>query len=76
MNWNSGDNSNKYKDFIVGTIEDYLSKIRRNGVWGENCKIFTFSEIYTADVNIDELESTLESSYKFINSENQTTQSH
>ena len=34
---------------------------------GENCEIQAFSEIYSVNVNIHELESTLESSYKFIN---------
>ena len=61
------DNLNKYKDFIVGNIEDYISKMRRNGVWGGNCEIQAFSEIYSVNVNIHELESTLEPSYKFIN---------
>ena len=61
------DNSNRYKDFIVGDIEDYLSKMRRNGVWGGNCEIQAFSEIYSVNVNIHELESTHEPSYKFIN---------
>ena len=41
--------------------------MRRNGVWGGNCEIQTFSEIYSVNVNIHELESTLEPSYKFIN---------
>ena len=61
------DNSNKYKDFIVGNIEDYISKMRRNGVWSGNCEIQAFSEIYSVNVNIHELESTLEPSHKFIN---------
>ena len=39
----------------------------RNGVWVRNCEIQAFSEIYIANVNIDELESALESIYKFIN---------
>ena len=34
---------------------------------GGNCEIQAFSEIYSVNVNIHELESTLESSYKFIN---------
>ena len=41
--------------------------MRRNGVWGENCEIQAFSEIYSVNVNIHELESTLEPSYKCIN---------
>ena len=69
------DNSNRYKDFIVGNIEDYISKMRRNGVWGGNCEIQAFSEIYSAKVNIHELESTLEPSYKFLTPEHQTIQS-
>ena len=32
------DNSNRYKDFIVGNIEDNLSKMRRNGVLVEIVK--------------------------------------
>ena len=43
--------------------------MRRNGVWGGNCEIQTFSEIYSVNVNIHELELTLEPSYKFINVE-------
>ena len=39
----------------------------RNGVWGGNCEIQAFSDIYSVNVNIHELESTLEPSYKFIN---------
>ena len=39
----------------------------RNGAWGENCEIQTISEIYSINVNIYELESILESRYKFIN---------
>ena len=46
------DNSNKYKGFIVRNIENYLSKMRRNGVWGKNCEIQTFSEIYSVNLNI------------------------
>ena len=61
------DNSNRYKDFIVGNIEDYISKMCRNGVLGGNCEIQAFSEIYSVNVNIHELKSTLEPSYKFIN---------
>ena len=61
------DNLNRYKDFIVGNIEEYSSKMRRNGVWGENCEIQAFSEISSVNLNIHELESTLELSYKFIN---------
>ena len=64
---NIEDKYNRYKNFIVGNIEDYLSKMRRNGVWGGNCEIQAFSEIYTTNGNIHELESTLESSSKFIN---------
>ena len=41
--------------------------MRRNGVCGGNCEIQAFSEIYSVNVNIHELESTLEPSYKFIN---------
>ena len=41
--------------------------MRRNGVWDGNCEIHAFSEIYSVNVNIHELESTLEPSYKFIN---------
>ena len=59
-------NSNRYKDFIVGNIEDCISKMRRNGVWGGNCEIQAFSEIFIVNANIHELESTLELSYKFI----------
>ena len=61
------DNSNRYKDFIVGNLGDCISKMRRNEVWGGNCEIQAFSEIYSVIVNIHELESTLEPSYKFIN---------
>ena len=61
------DNSNKYKDFIVGNIEDNLSKMRRNGVRDGNCEIQAFNEIYSVKVNIHGLESTLEPDYKFIN---------
>ena len=38
----------------------------RNGVRGKNCEIHAFSEIYSLNVNIHELESTLEPNYKFI----------
>ena len=58
-------NSSRYRDNIVGNIEDYISKMRRNGVWGGNCEIQ--AEIYSVNVNIYELESILEPSYKFIN---------
>ena len=64
---NIEDNSIRYKDFIVENIEDYLSKMSLNGVWGRNCEIQAFSEIYSVNVNIHELESTHEPSYKFIN---------
>ena len=37
------DNSNKYKNFIVRNIEDYLSKMRRNGVLDENCEVQEFN---------------------------------
>ena len=62
------DNSNRHKDFIGGNIEDYLSKMNRNEVRGGNCEIQAFREIYSVCVNIHELESILEPSYKFINS--------
>ena len=69
-------NSNRYKDFIGGNIEDYLSKMLRNGIWDVNLEIRAFSEIYSVNVNIHELESTLEPSYKFINVGDQIIQSH
>ena len=48
-------------------IKDYLSKMSRNEVWVGNCEIQVFSEIYSVNVNIDELESALEPIYKSIN---------
>ena len=39
----------------------------RIGVWCENREIQAFIEVYKANSNIHELESTLELSYKFIN---------
>ena len=41
--------------------------MHRNGVWGGNCEIQAFSDIHCVNINIHELESTLEPSYKFIN---------
>ena len=39
----------------------------RNGIWDGNCEIQVFKEIYSVNVNIHKLESTLEPNYKFIN---------
>ena len=50
------DNSNRYKDFIEGNIEDYLLKMSRNGGWSGHCEIQVFSKIYSVSVNIHELE--------------------
>ena len=55
------------KILLSEILKTTLQKCCRNGVWGGDCEIQAFSEIYSVNVNIHELESTLEPSYKFIN---------
>ena len=69
------DNSYRYKDFIVENIEDYLSKIHRNEVWGGNYEIQAFSEIYSENVNIHKLDRHLRQAVNLLKKSMRTIQS-
>ena len=60
------DNIDRYKDCVIIDAADSLTKMWRNGVWDGNWEIQVFTEVYNANFNIHELESTSEPSYKFV----------
>ena len=44
----------KFSDFILGYINDYIGQMLDEGAYGENPEIVAFSELYNAIVNIYE----------------------
>ena len=61
------DNIERYQDFYNRFKKYiYIYIMFKQGTWGREAEIQTFTEVYSVNVYVHELESTLEPSYKYL----------
>ena len=61
------DNIERYQDFFTIDPNIYISKMFKLGTWGGEAEIQAFTEVYSVNVYVHELKSTLEPSYRYLN---------
>ena len=61
------DNIERYQDFLTIDPNMYISKMFKQGTWGGEAEIQAFTEVYSVNVYVHELESTLEPSFRYLN---------